>query len=276
MADTTTTNYGLTKVEVGASQNTWGGKLNANADAIDSQMKVNANAAAAAQDTADDALAKTSNLSDLDDADTALSNLGGTNTGTAVFKATTAAVARTELGLGSASTQATSTFATAAQGALADTSIQPADMPAENNQTVWNTGTDSTQSTISASRLDNKIEDKLNISGSAPIFGVRAWVNFDGTGGITVNGSGNVASVTDNGTGIYTISFDTNMPSANYAVIGTCCSTNTSNPLGFVTLYTDSGGAPDVKSTSAVKIATGQTNTAAYTDFENISVIVVG
>jgi len=44
----------------------------------------------------------------------------------------------------------------------------------------------------------------------------RAWVNFNGTGTVAIRASGNVTSVTDNGTGDYTVNFTTAMPDANY------------------------------------------------------------
>ena len=46
----------------------------------------------------------------------------------------------------------------------------------------------------------------------------RAWVNFDGTGTPAIRGSGNVTSITDNGTGDYTVNFTNAMPDANYAI----------------------------------------------------------
>jgi hypothetical protein len=55
----------------------------------------------------------------------------------------------------------------------------------------------------------------------ATAYGCRAWVNFDGTGTPAIRASGNVSSITDNGTGDYTINFTTAMPDTNYSVSGT-------------------------------------------------------
>jgi hypothetical protein len=62
----------------------------------------------------------------------------------------------------------------------------------------------------------------MSASGAAPVFACRAWVNFDGTGTVAIRASGNVSSITDNGTGDYTVNFTTAMPDANYSVVGTC------------------------------------------------------
>ena len=50
-------------------------------------------------------------------------------------------------------------------------------------------------------------------------FGVRAWVNFNGKNTVAIRDSGNVSSITDNGTGDYTINFSTSMPDANYCIL---------------------------------------------------------
>jgi hypothetical protein len=65
---------------------------------------------------------------------------------------------------------------------------------------------------------ENVVKAAINASGSAPVYGCRAWVNFNGTTSPpTIRASGNVSSVTKNGTGDYTINFTTAMPDANYA-----------------------------------------------------------
>ena len=45
----------------------------------------------------------------------------------------------------------------------------------------------------------------------------KAWVNFNGTGTVAIRRSFNVSSITDNGTGDYTVNFTNAMPDANYS-----------------------------------------------------------
>ena len=51
----------------------------------------------------------------------------------------------------------------------------------------------------------------------ATAYGCRAWVNFNGSGTVAIRASGNVTSITDNGTGNYTVNFTNAITDANYS-----------------------------------------------------------
>jgi hypothetical protein len=80
-----------------------------------------------------------------------------------------------------------------------------------------NTGTVlTTASTVSSTQ----IASALNASGSAPIYACRAWVVFNGTGTVSIAGSGNISSITDAGVGQYVLNFATAMQDINYCMVG--------------------------------------------------------
>jgi hypothetical protein len=56
------------------------------------------------------------------------------------------------------------------------------------------------------------------VSGTAPLYMARAWVNFNGEGTVAIRASGNVTSITDNGTGDYTVNLTTALQDINYSV----------------------------------------------------------
>lgn len=60
--------------------------------------------------------------------------------------------------------------------------------------------------------------------GTAPVYAARAWVNFNGTGTVAIRASGNVSSITDNGTGDYTVNFATAMADVNYSAVASLMS----------------------------------------------------
>jgi hypothetical protein len=64
-----------------------------------------------------------------------------------------------------------------------------------------------------AGTASTAIENAIN--GSA-----KAWVNFNGTGTVAIRASYNVTSITDNGTGDYTVNFTNAFADANYSLVG--------------------------------------------------------
>ena len=47
----------------------------------------------------------------------------------------------------------------------------------------------------------------------------KAWINFNGTGTVAIRDDFNFSSVTDNGTGLYTLNFTSALANANYAAV---------------------------------------------------------
>ena len=103
---------------------------------------------------------------------------------------------------------------------------------------------------------------QFNASGSAPVYACRAWVNFNGTGTVAIRASGNVSSITDNGTGNYTVNFTTAMPDANYALAGVLSSAAFSQTVAI-------GGTP---TTALCQILT---STTGFADFSTVVVAFV-
>ena len=86
----------------------------------------------------------------------------------------------------------------------------------------------------------------VTISGTAPLYMCRAWVNFNGTGTVAIRSSGNVSSITDNGAGNYTVNLTTAMTDANYCVVSNAVNAGVASAFAF----------PEVSSSSGISIQT--------------------
>ena len=93
----------------------------------------------------------------------------------------------------------------------------------------------------------------------------KAWVNFNGTGTPAIRASFNVSSITDVGTGDYTVNLTTALADANGSVVGG----------GFYFSGFNSNGESiqcALSSTSEVRIKVGSTAAANDWNFVNIAV----
>lgn len=105
-------------------------------------------------------------------------------------------------------------------------------------------------------------------------FDCRAWVNFNGTGTVAIRASGNVSSITDNGTGTYTVNFTTAMPDTNYASFASALSTSGRTGSGYPVGAFNTDTANAVKSTSANRIIFVQNNDLAIVDVDQANYAV--
>lgn len=119
-----------------------------------------------------------------------------------------------------------------------------------------------------------KVNTLQNTSG-VEVYTVKAWVNFNGTGTIAIRASGNVSSITDNGSADYTINFTTAMTDANYATIATTTSRASSEALVQTIGYASTDAStPTTYSTTAVRLSGKLSSGAGGVDTAVISVAV--
>jgi hypothetical protein len=106
----------------------------------------------------------------------------------------------------------------------------------------------------------------------ATAYGCRAWVNFNGISTVAIRASGNVSSITDNGTGTYTVNFTTAMPDANYCALGSIIGSLASQN-GFTFSYVTTTGNPANTTVSHVEIVVVHVSQGAQ-DHSHVNVAV--
>ena len=96
--------------------------------------------------------------------------------------------------------------------------------------------------------------------GAAPMYACRAWVNFSGTGTVTIRASGNASSIADNNAGDYTVNFTNSMPDAEYCVLGATQRNTSANATG-VHITCNTHSSATARSTGSVRVVTSVAGT---------------
>ena len=114
---------------------------------------------------------------------------------------------------------------------------------------------------------DGNLQFNSGYGSAATAYGCRAWVNFNGTGTVAIRASGNVTSITDNGTGNYTVNFTNAIVDANYSF-----ALNSGNPSGSgEDLWAQIQNA--TPTVSALRFSTSKNGTGAY-DAPYVSAVI--
>ena len=103
----------------------------------------------------------------------------------------------------------------------------------------------------------------------------KAWVNFNGTGTLAIRDSFNVSSVTDEGTGDYTVNFAANaLANANYCITGSISWSNGSRNI--LSVASETGGNSVAPTTTALRLESVNYGNGNQYDADYISIAVFG
>jgi len=103
---------------------------------------------------------------------------------------------------------------------------------------------------------------------------IEAFVNFNGTGSVSIRRSGNVSSITDHGTGNYTVNFTSGL-SSNYAwSVG--ANVAVGSYTGYPVLQTNSSGVPTSMSSTAFRLYTNESSNGVAKDVHYVCLTFIG
>lgn len=94
---------------------------------------------------------------------------------------------------------------------------------------------------------------------------IKGWINFNGTGTIAIRDSYNVSGITDNNTGDYTVTWDTDFADANYCCVVT--GGGTSATEAYVAVASQAAGSVNI---------VGMSSSGNARDHEIVNVMAIG
>jgi len=172
--------------------------------------------------------------------------------------ATSASAARTSLGL------VIGTDVLAPNGSAASLTSFP----------TLNQNTTGSAATVTGNATGSTFGFNSGYGSVATAYGCRAWVNFNGTGTVAIRASGNVSSITDNGTGDYTVNFTTAMPDANYSLVGTVQFDTSGNEASHNLMGLEIKGIATPLTTTSARVAGKYGGATALYDMNTVAVAI--
>ena len=112
-------------------------------------------------------------------------------------------------------------------------------------------------------------------SGGATYFTAKAWVNFNGTGTVSIRDDGNVDSITDNGTGDYTVRIDNTLSSGSYAAHTTSPALSATNQAYNSVILGNHSTGSYTKTSSDLRVGFGYSWTSGMVDTIDMNVSLI-
>ena len=120
-----------------------------------------------------------------------------------------------------------------------------------------------------------------SVSSSPPVFQntsgtekgrlVKVWINFQGSGTVAIRDSYNISSLTDNGTGDYSLAYSDNFSNDDYCLAGTAGYNSE-----YIANHLNGSGQSTTYSTSSCRFSVRHVYNNNLSDANHVEVMIIG